>query len=51
MNKVLSAAELQPAQPSAVQIPAPAKSRRSSFFPGSLLRLSVRLFLPRCQTV
>lgn len=28
MNKVLSAAELQPAQPSAVQIPAPAKSRR-----------------------
>jgi len=28
MNKVLSAAELQPAQPSVVQIPAPAKSRR-----------------------
>ena len=31
MNKVLSAAELQPAQPSVVQIPVPAKSRRKPF--------------------
>lgn len=31
MNKVLSAAELQPAQPSAVQVPVPAKNRRKPF--------------------
>ncbi|RVD48272.1 biotin/lipoyl-binding protein, partial [Mesorhizobium sp. M8A.F.Ca.ET.023.02.2.1] len=42
MNKVLSAAELQPVQPSTVEIPAPARKRRKPLLVlGALVAVSV----------